>query len=181
MVELLPMVRPGQDYLQLTIDVGDDEELTRERVEQVLEDALQGLRSGGFLLRSRRQLDARRELDARRDRDYAELVKQCVVEGRVPPPPGAVAQEEVQWIVTGEPGPLPGYFGTDEVPRFPSYRFVWSSTDHRWPGDRAEAEARRFVNGVNRNPAAGGGSPWESGPFLHRRVVTYGPLVEEEC
>lgn len=56
LVELLPMVRPGRDYLQLVIDIGDDEELTHERVEAVLEDALQGLRSGGFMLRSRREL-----------------------------------------------------------------------------------------------------------------------------
>lgn len=76
------------------------------------------------------------------------------------------------WIVTGEPGPVPGYFGAGEPPRFPSYRFVWSSADSRWPGGRAEAEARRFVDGIARS----GTGPWESGPFLHQRIVTYGPL-----
>jgi hypothetical protein len=82
-----------------------------------------------------------------------------------------------QWIVTGEPGVVPGYFGDAEPPRFPSYRFVWSSADTRWLGNKAELEARGFVERV-RTDAHGLGAlgKWEEGPFLHHRVVTYGPL-----
>lgn len=78
------------------------------------------------------------------------------------------------WIVTGEPGPVPGYFGDGESPRFPSYRFVWSSADPRWPGEKAEAEARGFVNRVQ--AATPGLGQWESGPFLSHRTVIYSPI-----
>jgi hypothetical protein len=81
-----------------------------------------------------------------------------------------------QWIVTGEPGDVRGPNG-DVVGRFPSYRFVWSSADSRWLGGKAELEARGFVERV-RTDAHGLGAlgKWEEGPFLHHRVVTYGPL-----
>lgn len=76
------------------------------------------------------------------------------------------------WIVTGEPGPI----GDPALNngRFPSYRHVWSSADSRWLGDKAEASARRFVETILAEPVWPGG--WESGPFLHHRTVTYGPL-----
>lgn len=79
------------------------------------------------------------------------------------------------WIVTGEPGPVPGYFG-GESPRFPAYRYVYSSADRRWLGDKAEAVARRFVERLQDGFAGADG--WESGPFLHHRTVTYGPLED---
>lgn len=59
-----------------------------------------------------------------------------------------------EWRVTGEPGD--GY---------PSYSFTWRSDDDRWPTPKqAEAAARLFVSRV---------APWDEGPHLHHRTVTY--------
>lgn len=59
-----------------------------------------------------------------------------------------------EWRVTGEPGP--GY---------PSYSYVWRSSDERWPSpEEAEAAARKFAEVF---------SPWVEGPFIHHRTVTY--------
>lgn len=67
-VELLPLTGAGQGYLQLLIDLGDDEELTYSKVETVLQDALEALRSGGFMLRSRRELPENLNLQDMSDR-----------------------------------------------------------------------------------------------------------------
>lgn len=77
------------------------------------------------------------------------------------------------WIVTGEPGPISGLPELNHL-RYPTYRFVWSSADPRWLGEKAELEARHFA--TTAAPSRPGMPPWEDGPHLHHRTVTYSPL-----
>lgn len=85
-----------------------------------------------------------------------------------------------QWIVTGEPGEIQGAPVREDGTRmrYPSYRFIWSSADSRWLGPKAEREARRFIDRIREANHATLTGAWESGPFLHHRTVTYGPLEQ---